>query len=217
MRRMAGSESSRIKQLSLSNLFLSGLSLPLQVITSSVKHLQKLELLNCHISTVQCESLFQSLSREENFLRELNLTNTQIVQLDPSLLAQCSLRLEKICLSDLTENQTLRIFKSLSMAKSSRLKALRLEGVTEFGNWCDEGSYLCNAISKLENFSIKFKQTQSSTSLRATSFRLFVQLLILNDRKCLEEISIYNGRFTLLCDQGKTGNCNILNFDFFYF
>ena len=216
MKKMAESDSCRVKELSLSNIFLSGLSLPLEVFTSSVKHLQKLELLNCDMSSAQCDALFRSLSSGETLLKELNLTNTKILQLDPQLLAQCSLGLEKICLSDLTENQTSQILKSLSLAKSYRLKAVRLEGVTEYDNWSEEGGYLCNAVSKLEKFSIKFKQSLCTTSLRTRSFRLFLEFLSLNDRKSLEEISIHDGRFSSVCGQGMTGNSYFQNVKVFF-
>ena len=206
-------QSNRIKSLSLSNILFSAMPLQLEVFTNSVKKLHKLELLSCDLSTIQLEGLLQNLLNEDNSLKELNLTNTQMLEVDPSILAECSLRLEKICLSNLTENQTLRIFKSLSMLKTSNLKALSLDGVTEFDECSNESSYVSKAITKLENFSIKFKHYQSPSSLWTTSFLLFIKLLILeqskrkesfcNDEISLKEISIFNRRLPFQSDTGK--------------
>ena len=144
-------------------------------------------------------------------MKELNLTNTQIAEFDPTRLAECSLKLEKISLSNPSENQTMRIFKLLSLSKISKLKSLRLEGVGDFDGWYNEGGYISTAIAKLENLSINFKQYQSSARLETTRIPLFMKLLFLNqseatfnnNENCLKQISIQNKNISLLCNPGN--------------
>ena len=193
-------ESSRIKSLSVSRIFLSGM--PSQVFTASLEHLEKLELINCNISSPSLSGLMLRLSREDSSMRELNLTNTQIGELNPTILAECSSRLEKICLSNVTEKQTLEIFRVLSKTKASRLKTLVLDGVNDYDAWYTEGSYFSSALTKLERFSINFRRYQESTRERATSIPPFLKFLFLQQR--LDEISIFNKNISLLCHPGNS-------------
>ena len=152
---MKMTEGSRIKSLSVSRIFLSGM--PSEVFASSLEHLKKLELINCNISSLYLSSLMLRLSREDSSMRELNLTNTEIGELNPTILAECSSRLEKICLSNVTEKQTSEIFRVLSKTEASRLKTLILEGVCDYDVWYTEGSCISDAVTKLEKFSINFR------------------------------------------------------------
>ena len=193
-------ESSRIKSLSVSRIFLSGM--PSELFTNSLEHLKKLELINCNISSPYLSSLMLRLSREDGSMKELNLTNTEIGELNPTILAECSSRLEKICLSNVTEKQTFEIFRQLSQSKASRLKTLILEGVQDYDVWYNEGSFMCDAVAKLEKFSINFSRYQESTRepRPASSIPPFFKFLFLEQR--LEEISIFNKNISLLCHPG---------------
>ena len=193
-------ESSRIKSLSVSRIFLSGM--PSELFTNSLEHLKKLELINCNISSPYLSSLMLRLSREDGSMKELNLTNTEIGELNPTILAECSSRLEKICLSNVTEKQTLEIFRQLSQSKASRLKTLILEGVQDYDVWYNEGSYMCDAVAKLEKFSINFSRYQEATREPRPASRIppFFKFLFLEQR--LEEISIFNKNISLLCHPG---------------
>ena len=135
-------------------------------------------------------------------MKELNLTNTEIGELNPTILAECSSRLEKICLSNVTEKQTWEIFKVLSQSKWSRLKTLILEGIKDYDVWYNEGSYISDAVTKLEKFSINFSRYQESTRERATSIPSFFKFLFLEES--LEEISIFNKNISLLCHPGNS-------------
>ena len=197
---MKMTEGSRIKSLSVSRIFLSGM--PSEVFASSLEHLKKLELINCNISSLYLSSLMLRLSREDNSMKELNLTNTEIGELNPTILAECSSRLEKICLSNVTEKQTLEIFRVLSKTKASRLKTLMLEGVDDSDVWYNEGSDISFAVAKLEKFSITFRRHQESTRERRTSIPPFFKCLF--SEQSLEEISIFNKNISLLCHPGNS-------------
>ena len=193
-------ECSRIKSLSVSRISLSGL--PSQVFTNALEHLKKLELINCNISLPYLSSLMLRLSGENISMKELNLTNTEIGELNPTLLAECSSRLEKICLSNVTEKQTLKIFTVLSQSKSSRLKCMTLEGIQDYDVWYDEGGCISDAVTKLEKFSITFKRYQESTRERAISIPPFMKFLFLE--RGLDEISIFNKNISQLCHPGNS-------------
>ena len=186
--------------MSVSRIFLSGM--PSELFTNSLEHLKKLELINCNISSPYLSSLMLRLSREDGSMKELNLTNTEIGELNPTILAECSSRLEKICLSNVTEKQTLEIFRQLSQSKASRLRTLILEGVQDYDVWYNEGSFMCDAVAKLEKFSINFSRYQESTRepRPASSIPPFFKFLFLEQR--LEEISIFNKNISLLCHPG---------------